>query len=137
MEIGERLMRLRQSSNQSLQQVADAVGVSKAHVWELEKGRSRNPSFELVRKLASHYGVSIDVLTGTAPEPAPEDIKVGRMHRDLESLSAGPGDRRRTDRVDEGQVLEGSEPWRSTGSTSRKSTRLSDWRHVCTRSWAR
>ena len=36
MEIGERLMRLRQSSNQSLQQVADAVGVSKAHVWELE-----------------------------------------------------------------------------------------------------
>ncbi|EAQ13579.1 MULTISPECIES: helix-turn-helix domain-containing protein [Maritimibacter] len=87
MEIGERLMRLRQSSNQSLQQVADAVGVSKAHVWELEKGRSRNPSFELVRKLASHYGVSIDVLTGTAPEPAPEDIKVGRMHRDLESLS--------------------------------------------------
>ena len=44
MQISERLFSLRQKSGQSLQQVADAIGVSKAHVWELEKGRSTNPS---------------------------------------------------------------------------------------------
>jgi transcriptional regulator with XRE-family HTH domain len=64
MDIGARLYGLRQASGESLQAVADAVGVSKAHVWELEKGRSRNPSFDLVRKLAKHYGVSVDVIAG-------------------------------------------------------------------------
>jgi transcriptional regulator with XRE-family HTH domain len=48
MNIGERLFSLRQKTGESLQGVADKVGVSKAHVWELEKGRSKNPSFELV-----------------------------------------------------------------------------------------
>lgn len=87
MEIGERLFSLRQKSGASLQQVADAVGVSKAHVWELEKGRSKNPSFELVRKLANHYGVPIDVLTGDAAEPASGDMQIERIHRDLEALT--------------------------------------------------
>jgi transcriptional regulator with XRE-family HTH domain len=67
--------------------VADAVGVSKAHVWELEKGRSRNPSFDLVRKLARHYGVSVDVIAGDEDQPAPRELKVERIHRDLEELT--------------------------------------------------
>jgi len=68
MQIGERIFSLRQKSGQSLQDVADAVGVSKAHVWELEKGRSKNPSFDLVRKLAGHFGVTVDTLVGDAAE---------------------------------------------------------------------
>ncbi|SDK65325.1 helix-turn-helix domain-containing protein [Aliiruegeria lutimaris] len=87
MEIGERLFSLRQKTGESLQQVADAVGVSKAHIWELEKGRSKNPSFELVRKLATHYGVSIDVLTGEDMEPGQRDMQIERIHRSLEDLS--------------------------------------------------
>lgn len=87
MEIGERLFSLRQKSGESLQQVADAVGVSKAHVWELEKGRSKNPSFELVRKLAGHFGVTIDVITGDAAEPGAENLQIERIHRGLDKLS--------------------------------------------------
>ncbi len=87
MNIGEKLFSLRQKSGESLQQVADKVGVSKAHVWELEKGRSKNPSFELVRKLAAHYGVSIDVLTGEAAEPNEGDMQIERIFRALEALS--------------------------------------------------
>lgn len=87
MDIGARLYGLRQASGESLQAVADAVGVSKAHVWELEKGRSRNPSFDLVRKLAKHYGVSVDVIAGDEDQPDPKDIQVGRIHRDLDELS--------------------------------------------------
>ena len=87
MQIGEHIFSLRQKSGQSLQDVADAVGVSKAHVWELEKGRSKNPSFELVRKLARHFGVTVDALVGDADEPAAEDMQVERIHRDLLELS--------------------------------------------------
>ena len=87
MQIGERLFSLRQKAGQSLQEVADAVGVSKAHVWELEKGRSTNPSFELVRKLAHHFGVSVDVLAGDAAEPGAKEMQVERIHRGLDALS--------------------------------------------------
>ena len=91
MKIGEKLFSLRQKSGQSLQQVADAVGVSKAHVWEVEKGRSANPSFDLVRKLAGHFGVGIDVLAGDGDEPDGDVLQVQRINRGLDELS--PGDR--------------------------------------------
>ncbi|MET4806786.1 helix-turn-helix transcriptional regulator [Limibacillus sp. MBR-115] len=89
MSIGKTLFSLRQKSGQSLQQVADAVGVSKAHVWELEKGRSQNPSFELVQRLARHFGVAIDVLVGGGVEPDADALQVARLHRGLEELTAG------------------------------------------------
>ena len=91
MELADRLNSLRRKSGESLQQVADAVGISKAHIWELEKGRSRNPSFELMQKLAGHFGVSVSVLTGESEEPEPADLQVERIHRDLKVL----GDRDR------------------------------------------
>lgn len=87
MDIGERLFSLRQKTEESLQDVADKVGASKAHVWELEKGRSKNPSFDLVRKLAKHFGVSIEVMTGEAEEPDQKDVKIAQMNRNLEALS--------------------------------------------------
>ena len=87
MGMKERLFELRQSAGVSLQAVADAVGVSKAHVWELEKGRSTNPSFDLVRKLASYYGVDPETLTGETAAPEAEDLQIQRIHRDLKGLS--------------------------------------------------
>lgn len=87
MQLSERLFSLRHKSGESLQEIADAVGVSKAHVWELEKGRSSNPSFDLVRKLAEHFSVSLNVLTGDAQEPEPEAMQVERIHRGLDELS--------------------------------------------------
>lgn len=87
MQIGERLFDLRQKSGQSLQQVADAVGASKAHVWELEKGRSQNPSFDLVRRLAAHFGVNMDVLTGKDDVPGSDSLQIARINRGLAELS--------------------------------------------------
>lgn len=87
MDIGERLFSLREKTGETLQEVADKVGVSKAHVWELEKGRSKNPSFDLVRKLARHFGVTVEVLSGEADEPDQKQVEIARMHRGLEDLS--------------------------------------------------
>jgi transcriptional regulator with XRE-family HTH domain len=91
MSLHQRLFELRQTSGASLQAVADAVGASKAHIWELEKGRTTNPSFELVQKLAAYYGVSTDTLIGEGASPPPEDLQIQRIHRDLKELS--PRDR--------------------------------------------
>ncbi len=87
MPIGNRLFNLRQKTGQSLQGLADSVGISKAHIWELEKGHSKNPSFDLVRKLAVHFGVSIDELVGDADEPKSEALQIERLHRGLDELS--------------------------------------------------
>lgn len=64
MTLGERLKQLRVGKGQSLQHVADAIGASKPHVWELETGRSKNPSLDLLSRLASHFGTSIAFLIG-------------------------------------------------------------------------
>ena len=44
MTVGRRINEFRLARGESLQDVAGAVGVSKAHIWELEKGRADNPS---------------------------------------------------------------------------------------------
>lgn len=87
MGMGARLKSLRDKSGESLQKVADAIGVSKAHIWEMEKERSANPSFDLVRRLAKHYGVSVDVLVGDAEEPAEAEVEIHRLGRELRDLS--------------------------------------------------
>jgi transcriptional regulator with XRE-family HTH domain len=86
MSLGARLTRLRLEKGESLQQVADAVGVSKAHVWELEKGRTDNPSMALVTRLADHFGLSLATLVGE--DPLADDAKgaIGRMFRQAGDL---------------------------------------------------
>ncbi len=64
MSLAERLRLLRAEKKVSLQVVADAVGISKPHVWELEKGKTQNPSLELLKSFADFYGVTLDQLAG-------------------------------------------------------------------------
>ena len=86
MKFAKRLHELRVKNRLSLQQVADKVGISKAHVWNLEKGQADNPSMELVVKLADLFRVSVADLVGENPEGADEDPEVVAMFRDLKSL---------------------------------------------------
>lgn len=62
MGIGARLKELRLRKGESLQQVADAVGASKPHIWELEAEKSTNPSLDLLTNLANHFGVAVSHL---------------------------------------------------------------------------
>lgn len=64
MALAEKLTSLRVEKKVSLQAVADAVGVSKPHIWELEKGKTKNPSLELLKNLSIYYGVTLDFLVG-------------------------------------------------------------------------
>ena len=69
MSLATKLAELRRKKGQSLQQVAEGVGVSKAHIWELEKGTSTNPGIELLGRLAAHFSVTIAFLTDESTEP--------------------------------------------------------------------
>jgi len=86
MSLGARLNELRLKNGQSLQEVADAVGVSKTHIWALERGDTKNPSVELLKKLSEHFKVTLEYLAGTTNESL-DDIKAQQFFRDFKSLS--------------------------------------------------
>jgi transcriptional regulator with XRE-family HTH domain len=71
MSLGARLTRLRLEKGESLQQVAEAVGVSK---------------MALVTRLADHFGLSLATLVGE--NPLADDVKgeIGRMFRQAGDL---------------------------------------------------
>ncbi len=82
LSFGEKLRRLRVAKGQTLQEVADAVGVSKPHVWELEKNISKNPGLELVKRLAAHFRVQISDLAGE-----PNDAEVRIFGREFKGMT--------------------------------------------------
>ena len=86
MSLASKLLKLRQESGESLQGVADAVSASRAHVWEVETGRTKNPSLDLIRRLADHFKVSVAWLVGEIPEEK-SDNKTATLYRTLQSLS--------------------------------------------------
>ncbi|MET1253818.1 helix-turn-helix domain-containing protein [Aliikangiella maris] len=83
MSLSAKLRDLRANRQVSLQVVADAIGVSKPHVWELEKGKTKNPSLELLKKLAKYYGVTIDFLAGESDEQ-PKNQKITALLRQID-----------------------------------------------------
>jgi transcriptional regulator with XRE-family HTH domain len=62
--LNEKLAKLRKKKEVSLQTVANQIGISKAHVHDLEKGSSKNPTMSLLSALADYYDVTIDYLAG-------------------------------------------------------------------------
>src|SRR3954454_23245923 len=86
MALGARLTQLRLKNAESLQEVGDAVGVSKAHIWELEKGRADNPSMALVTRLADYFEVTVAFLAGEDVESSDADRHLQRMFRQAQQL---------------------------------------------------
>ena len=86
MSFARKLHDLRIAQRLSLQDVANAVEISKAHVWNLEKGVTGNPSMDLVVKLAELFRVRVADLVGENPEGEEEPAEVVAMFRDLKKL---------------------------------------------------
>ncbi len=85
MAFASQLKTFRMKKGLSLQVLADAVGISKAHLWDMESGRSANPSMDLLKKLSEQLNVSISVLVGEEPSAdTPETYKA--MFRSLQDL---------------------------------------------------
>lgn len=87
MSLALKIKDLRMKAKMSLQQVADEVGASKAHIWELETGKSKNPSIDLLTKLARAFKISISDLIGENPSEDDAPSEIIAMYRDLKELS--------------------------------------------------
>jgi transcriptional regulator with XRE-family HTH domain len=86
MSLGVELKKLRIKRKESLQDVADAVRASKAHIWDIERGASKNPTIDLLNRLATHFGVSVGSLVGEEP-PTEMHNELVALYRDLKNLS--------------------------------------------------
>ena len=75
----------------SLQKLADLIGVSKAHIWDLETERATNPSLEVLRKLSDVLDVPIATLVGEDPSSAANTDESVVLFRNLQTLN--PEDR--------------------------------------------
>ena len=85
--LGARIKLLRDLRGMTLQQVADAAGIAKTHVWELENGRSVNPSVNVIWSLSEAFVVSPAMLLGLddkAPAVSNVALKIaGIVDREL------------------------------------------------------
>lgn len=81
---GARLRRLREAKKLTLQQVADAVGCTKAYIWELEMRDGQRPTAERVQALAKVLGVTMEDVMGEpleqVPQASPEDVLFFRKY---------------------------------------------------------
>jgi transcriptional regulator with XRE-family HTH domain len=77
--IAQRMSSMRAARRLSLQEVADSAGLTKSHIWELEQGRTANPTVTTVVAVSRAFGVSVDYLTGiSSDQPAihPEALRI-------------------------------------------------------------
>ncbi len=91
MSFASKLKVLRLEKGYSLQALADKIGVSKAHVWDLERGQAKNPSLEVLEKLSTALGKPVAFLIGEDPESEGQESESVVMYRDLQKLE--PEDR--------------------------------------------
>lgn len=87
MSLGERLRERRTKLGLTNGQVAMYMGISKAHITEMEKGRS-NPSLDLLRRLATYYRTTTDWLLEQTDDPRPRDsaTDIEKVYTRQESL---------------------------------------------------
>ena len=84
---GERLQQSRKHKGLSQRQAAEEFGITKVGYQNYEAGR-RNPSLEMLPRLAKFFNVSTDYLLGLSDEPQPPDkeewamLKQMRAYRD-------------------------------------------------------
>lgn len=87
--LGARLRKYRMRKGLSLQKLADLVGASKAHIYELETNRSTNPSLMLLTALARELDVTIKDLVGESSEVGDgEAPQLAPLFRDLRGLKS-------------------------------------------------
>lgn len=83
--LGERIRMLRDSQELSLTEAAGRAQMSKAYLSQLEHGTSRQPSYEVLRRLATVLGVSVSDLVG---EPAVWDpTELGEVPTSLKAFA--------------------------------------------------
>ena len=82
--LGKRLRQYWEAKGLTLQQVADAVGCTKAYIWELEMREGQRPTAERLNAIAKFLGVTVLHLLGEPiggiEDPSPADAEFFREY---------------------------------------------------------
>jgi len=82
--LGKRLRQYREAKGLTLQQVADAVGCTKAYIWELEMREGQRPTAERLNAIAKTLEVTVLHLLGEPiggiEDPSPADAEFFREY---------------------------------------------------------
>lgn len=65
---GDRIRREREALGYSLSQVAKRAGLTKAHFWDMETGRAKNPTVYTLKVISRAIGVPVAELAALAAE---------------------------------------------------------------------
>ena len=68
MHIGEKVSGRRRKKNWTQEDLAREAGVPQSVISRIERGERKNPSIDVVRRLAEALGVTIDYLAGAYEE---------------------------------------------------------------------
>lgn len=96
-KFGEKLRKARTDRHQTLEQLAEAIGSSKAYVWQLENKKNAKPSAELLLKIANYLGESPDFFLDDGLIERSENQVEDAFFRKFQRLS--DDDKRYIDRV--------------------------------------
>ncbi|SFN49681.1 Helix-turn-helix domain-containing protein [Roseovarius lutimaris] len=102
---GEKLRQVRTNRKKTLEELATAIGSSKAYVWQLENKKNAKPSAELLLKIANYLGESPDFFLDDSVSERSENQVEDAFFRKFRTLS--DEDKRYIDRIVTG--LDGKE----------------------------
>lgn len=68
MRLGELMKQRRTTADMSLQDVADAVGLTKGYVWEIEQGKTINIGILSAIRISVALGIPINLIASSALE---------------------------------------------------------------------
>ncbi len=84
--MGPFIKRRRRELRLSLQAVADMSGCTKSHVWELEKGRTTNPTIGMALAICGALQCNLNSLLGvnvSQPDFTDEEMALIAAHRQI------------------------------------------------------
>lgn len=82
-KFGDYIKSVREESDLSLQDVADRAGLTKAYLWELEQGRSNNPTAETIVRLAFAFDTEASKLFMFVEADWAALLKVTTVHHNI------------------------------------------------------
>lgn len=80
------LRRVRAERRLTLQEVADRAGLTKSHVWSLERGDTARPTVPTCVGPARALGVSLDYLTGLSTDMPPLHREALRIAGEIDAI---------------------------------------------------
>lgn len=73
--LGKRISELRQLRKMSQERLSELAGISAHHIGELERGKSKNPTYQVLSKLADALGVSVLILLDFEHQKQKKDLQ--------------------------------------------------------------